>query len=143
MNATVSTVTDEYFATMRIPVVTGRVFAATDRGDGAGVTVINQGLATRLFGSASPIGKRLVVDFGKPFVAEIIGVVADVRVYGQANDAPDLMYFFNGQPSAGFGTGSMNVALRVRGDPASFVAQTRAALRTVWKPMCRSRRRSR
>ena len=132
MNATVSTVTDDYFATMRIPVVTGRVFAATDRGDGAGVTVINQGLATRLFGSTSPLGRRLVVDFGKPFVAEIIGVVADVRIYGQATDAPDLMYFFSGQPAAAFGpVMAMNVALRVRGKPATFVAQTRAALHSL------------
>ena len=131
MNATVSTVTDEYFATMRIPVVSGRAFQTTDRGDGPAVTVINQGLATRLFANASPVGKRLVVDFGKPVTAEIIGVVADVRVYGQASDAPDLMYFFDGQSAAGFGTGTMNVALRVRGDPTSFVAPTRAALREL------------
>jgi putative ABC transport system permease protein len=131
MNATVSTVTEEYFATMRIPVVTGRTFDATDRGDGAGVTVINDGLARRLFGATSPIGKRLVVDFGKPFVAEIVGVVADVRVYGQANDAPDLMYFVNTQPAAGFGTAAMNLTMRVRGDPTTFVAPARAALRTL------------
>jgi predicted permease len=131
MNATVSTVTEEYFATMRIPVVTGRTFDATDRGDGAGVTVINDGLARRLFGTASPIGKRLVVDFGKPFVAEIVGVVADVRVYGQANDAPDIMYFVNTQPAAGFGTAVMNLTMRVRGDPSTFIAPARAALRTM------------
>ena len=131
MNATISTVTDGYFATMRIPVVAGRVFERTDRGDGAGVTVINQGLARRLFANASPIGKRLVVDFGKPFVAEIVGVVADVRIYGQASDAPDLMYFVNGQPAAGFGTGTMNLTLRVRGDPSRFVSPLRDVLRTL------------
>jgi predicted permease len=131
MNATISTVTEGYFSTMEIPLVAGRVFDATDRGDGAGVTVINQGLARRLFGAATPIGKRLVVDFGKPFVAEIVGVVADVRVYGQENDAPDLMYFVNTQRSAGFGTGVMNLVTRVRGEPAAFVTQVRAALRTL------------
>jgi putative ABC transport system permease protein len=128
MNATVSTVTEDYFMTMRIPIRAGRSFGATDRGEGPGVTVISEGLAKRLFADASPIGKRLVVDFGTPFVAEIVGVVADVRVYGQASDAPDLMYFFSDQPAAGFGIGTMNLALRVRGDPESFVAQTRAAL---------------
>jgi putative ABC transport system permease protein len=86
MNATVSTVTDDYFTTMRVPLVGGRVFSTADHGSGAGVTVIGRGVAARLFPSASPIGKRLVVDFGKPFTAEIIGVVADVRVYGQASD---------------------------------------------------------
>ena len=131
MNATVSTVTDDYFATMRIPLVTGRVFNAADRGDGAGVTVISQGLAKRLFPGASAIGKRLVVDFGKPFTAEIVGVVADVRVYGQANDAPDLMYFTNRQPNAGFGTGVMNLTARVRGDPNAITPQVRAALHAI------------
>lgn len=131
MNATISTVTDDYFTTMRIPLVTGRTFDATDRGDGAGVTVISEGMAKRLFAGTTPVGKRLVVDFGKPFVAEIIGVVADVRIYGQANDAPDLMYFVSSQPSAGFGTSVMNLTARVRGDPAAFVTQVRAALRTL------------
>jgi predicted lysophospholipase L1 biosynthesis ABC-type transport system permease subunit len=93
--------------------------------------VVSRGLATRLFPGVSPIGKRLVVDFGKPFTAEIIGVVADVRVYGQANEAPDLMYFTAGQPNAGFGTGVMNLATRLRGDPATIAPQVRAALHAV------------
>jgi putative ABC transport system permease protein len=131
MNATESTVTEDYFATMRIPVRSGRSFTSVDRGDGPGVMAINQGLASRLFPNESAIGKRLVVDFGKPFVAEIVGVVADVRVYGQANDAPDIMYFFNGQPAAGFGTSGMNLAMRVRGDPAAFVAQARSVLHSL------------
>jgi putative ABC transport system permease protein len=131
MNATVSTVTDDYFGAMRIPIVGGRVFRASDHGAGAGVTVVSRALAARLFPGVSPIGKRLVVDFGKPFTAEIIGVVADVRVYGQASEAPDLLYFTSGQPNAGFGTGVMNLATRLRGDPATIVPQVRAALHAV------------
>jgi putative ABC transport system permease protein len=131
MNATVSTVTNDYFATMRIPLVVGRYFNASDRGDGAGVTVISRGLAARLFPGTTAIGKRLVVDFGKPFTAEIVGVVADVRIYGQATDAPDLMYFTDGQPNAGFGTGVMNLTARVRGDPATMAPQVRAALHAM------------
>jgi predicted permease len=131
MNATVSVVTDDYFRAMRIPLVSGRVFAASDRGAGSGVTVISDALAKRLFPVASAIGRRLVVDFGKPFTAEIIGVVADVRIYGQANDAPDIMYFTSRQPNAGFGATVMNLAARVRGDPESIAPQVRAALRSM------------
>jgi predicted permease len=131
MNATVSTVTDDYFTTMRTPLVTGRTFGAADRGDGGGVTVISQSLARRLFPDGGAVGKRLVVDFGKPFTAEIVGVVADVRVYGQASEAPDVMYFTNRQPNAGFGTNVMNLTARVRGSPDDFVAQIRSALRSV------------
>ena len=131
MNATVSSVTDEYFATMRIALVAGRSFGAVDTPNGPGVTVINDALARRLFPGQSALGRRLVVDFGSPFTAEIIGVVADVRIYGQANDAPDLMYFSNRQPGAGFGTSTMNLAARVRGNPASITPQLRSAIRAL------------
>jgi predicted permease len=130
MNATVSTVTDDYFGAMRIPLVSGRVFNAGDR-DGAGVTVISRRLAAGLFPNANAIGKRLVVDFGQPFTAEIVGVVADVRIYGQANDAPDLMYFASRQPNAGFGIGVMTLAARTRGDPGALAPQVRAALHAM------------
>jgi putative ABC transport system permease protein len=130
MNATVCTITDDYFASMRIAIAQGRTFNAADAGDGAPpVMVINTGLAKRLFPHESAIGKRLVVDFGKPVTAEIVGIAADVRVYGQVNDAPDLMYFSSRQPGVGFGTGTMNLVARVRGDPIDYAAQVRAALR--------------
>jgi predicted permease len=129
MNATECTVTDEYFSTMRIAMVQGRTFNASDAGNGAPVMVINTSLAKRIFPNESAIGKRLVVDFGKPVTAEIVGIAADVRVYGQATDAPDIMYFSNRQPGVGFGTSVMNLVARVRGDPTNYVAQVRTALR--------------
>jgi predicted permease len=129
MNATVCTITDEYFSTMRIAMVQGRTFNASDAGDGAPTMVINAGLAKRLFPNETAIGKRLVVDFGKPVTAEIVGIAGDVRVYGQVNDAPDIMYFSNRQPGVGFGVGSMHLVARVRGDPSDYAAQVRAALR--------------
>ena len=131
MNATVSSVTEDYFTTMRIPVIAGRAFTAADRGDGAGVMIVSNALARRLFPGASALGKRLVVDFGKPFVGEIVGVVGDVRVYGQANDAPEMMYFARRQPNAGWGMGSGNMATRVRGDPDAIAPQLRAAIRSL------------
>jgi putative ABC transport system permease protein len=130
MNATVSSVTDDYFTTMRIPLVAGRVFNASDRA-GAGVMIVSDALARRLFPGASALGKRLVVDFGKPFVGEIVGVVGDVRIYGQANDAPEMMYFTGRQPNAGWGMGFGNLATRVRGDPDAIAPQLRAAVRSL------------
>ena len=41
------------------------------------------------------------------------------------------MYFSNAQPNAGFGTGVMNLAARLRRDPAAFVPQVRAALHAL------------
>jgi putative ABC transport system permease protein len=131
MTATLSSVTEDYFTTMRIPLIAGRPFTAADRSDGVGVMIVSNALASRLFPGANALGKRLVVDFGKPFVGEIVGVVGDVRVYGQANDAPEMMYFTGRQPNAGWGMGFGNLATRVRGDPEAFVAQLRAAVRSL------------
>jgi len=130
MNATVSSVTEDYFTTMRIPLVAGRVFNSSDRA-GAGVMIVSDALARRLFPGTSALGKRLVVDFGKPFVGEIVGVVGDVRIYGQANDAPEVMYFASRQPNAGWGMGFGNLATRVRGDPEAVASQLRAAVRAL------------
>ena len=88
---------------MRIPVRSGRTFSRADRADSPGVRVINESLARRLFPDRTALGERLIVDFGTPFRGEIVGVVGDVRLYGQANDVPDLMYFSMHQPGAGFG----------------------------------------
>jgi putative ABC transport system permease protein len=131
MNATPSSVTEDYFTTMRIPLIAGRAFNAADRGDGAGVMIVSSALARRLFPGASALGKRLVVDFGKPFVGEIVGVVGDVRIYGQANDAPEMMYFAGRQPNAGWGMGFGNLATRVRGDPEAIAQQLRVAVRSL------------
>jgi putative ABC transport system permease protein len=132
MNATVSMVTDDYFRTMRIPLEAGRAFNASDGGDSAGVVIINSSLAARLFPGESPLGRRLVVDFGKPYAAEIVGVVADVRVYGQVNEPPDIAYFSIHQSRAGFGPNvPMSLTVRVRGEATSIAPQVRAALRAL------------
>jgi len=65
----------EYFRTLGIPVLHGRVF---DRGDEqrAAVAVINETMAKRYWGGVDPIGQRVVV--WKDTAVQIIGVVGDV-----------------------------------------------------------------
>jgi predicted permease len=128
MNATVSVVTEDYFAAMRIPVKSGRAFTGTDGADGPGVVIINDTLARRLFPDGNAVGNRLVVDFGNPFRGEIVGVVSDVRLYGQANDVPDQLYFSIRQPGAGFGASRMRLVARVQGDPFAITPLVRAVL---------------
>jgi putative ABC transport system permease protein len=93
------------------------------------VLLINERLARRLFPGVNAVGERLVVDFGKPFRGEIVGVVSDVRLYGQVNDVPDQMYFSIRQPGAGFGATRMRLVARVQGDPTSITPQVRGVLR--------------
>ncbi len=131
MNATVSIVTDDYFTAMRIPVKRGRTFTGADGADGPGVMLVNDALARRLFPGGNAVGRHLIVDFGRPFRGEIVGVVSDVRIYGQANDAPDQMYFSIRQAAAGFGATRMRLVARVQGNPSAITPQVRAVLREL------------
>jgi putative ABC transport system permease protein len=82
-----------YFGALGIPLLAGRGFdAQIDRAGAPGVVMISQRLSREYFGNASPIGQRLVVDLGAPVAATVIGVTADVRVFGQASEAPAILY---------------------------------------------------
>ncbi len=93
-------VTPDYFATMRVPLVRGRLLDATDRPGAPEAVVINETFAKRLFGAANPIGQRLrfgpEIETARPW-AEVVGVVGDVRHYSLAVRAPDAFYVANGQ----------------------------------------------
>ncbi len=128
-NAMVNVVGDDYFETMRIPIVTGRAFTAQDR-VGPNTILISGTMARRLFPNESAVGRRLVVDFGKPFTAEIIGVAGDVRAFGLAADAPDVFYFSIHQ-GGGFGRGYMNILVRSDHDPQPMAGALRAAVTSL------------
>jgi putative ABC transport system permease protein len=67
-----------YFETIGIPLKSGRTFTTADRAESTKVALINEMLATRLFGKANPVGRRLVT-FNRSMY-EIVGVVGDVAL---------------------------------------------------------------
>ncbi|MFZ0635452.1 MAG: ABC transporter permease [Candidatus Acidiferrales bacterium] len=80
----------DYFRTMGIPLLKGRVFADTDREGAPEVIVVNRALAEKSFPGEDPIGKRIkpdVSEVGEAPWREIVGVVGDVKVRGL--DQPD------------------------------------------------------
>jgi predicted permease len=73
-----------YFETLGLTVVRGRDFDELDGLPGHDAAIVNQLLATRWFGGADPIGRRIAfVDpaarGAKPFIATIVGVSPTVR----------------------------------------------------------------
>jgi predicted permease len=74
-----------YLDVMRIPLLRGRFFSATDDEHTAPVVVVDDVFARKYFGDEDPIGKRLRFDTGMNNVstsAEIIGVVGHVKQWG-------------------------------------------------------------
>jgi putative ABC transport system permease protein len=112
----------DYFATLGIPLVAGRLF--DDRGDRAGaphVAIVSRRMAREFFGDDDAIGQGIVVDVGEQVTAQVVGVTGDVRVFGQAGDAPPLVYLHGRQRPAPY----MQLILRSAAAPADVAAAIR------------------
>ena len=87
-------VTPDYFKTMNIRLLAGRIFNDGDRIDQPRVTVVNEALAKKYFRGADPLGKRL--KFARPVDNDawvtVIGVVADEKQDGLDRAAQPQAY---------------------------------------------------
>jgi putative ABC transport system permease protein len=120
-------VTPGYFRAMGIPLKSGRVFTKADRKGTSDVAVVSETLARTLFPNESAIGHVLVYEWDRMTRAEIVGVVGDVHHDGPARQAYMEIY----RPLSQFIYSSMDVVVRVNGDPATFVRPVAAAVRRV------------
>ncbi len=87
----------DYFAALGMRIVRGRAFTPDDRPGAPSSVVISESMAREFLAGTDPIGRRLVIDRGEPTVAEVVGVVADARLFGQASAAPSTMYLTSRQ----------------------------------------------
>jgi putative ABC transport system permease protein len=89
-------VSPDYFKTLGIALLRGRVFTEQDRAGAPRVALVNKAAAERFFPGADPIGKR-IRPYARPqyqtpeLFVEIVGVLADVP-YGRLEEAigPDV-----------------------------------------------------
>jgi putative ABC transport system permease protein len=79
-----------YFKTMKIPLIHGRWFSASDREESPKVVVINETAASRYWPGEDPIGKPLALGFSGYAAKDgpvVVGIVGDVR-FGQMDEPP-------------------------------------------------------
>ena len=82
LDGPVTTVSPQFFSTMRIPLLAGREFTDADQraeNDTKGVVIISKRLADMAFGSEPALGGQLVLAYPKGKVVEVVGIAADVR----------------------------------------------------------------
>ena len=122
-------VSRDYFETMRIRLLKGRLFDRTETATSPSVVVINETFARRMFGTNDPIGARVKQGWpeDKTPWREIVGVVNDVKVNGLQGDPPLQAYIPYEQEPSGFGA----VVLRAQGDLHSLTRPIEAAVREV------------
>lgn len=123
-------VSPDYFTTMSIPVLQGRIFAPEDR-TGPRRLLINQALAQRDFPNEDPIGKRITLgntDENNQLIwFEIIGVTANVRSQELREEPPPELYF----SAAQIPFEKVAVVVRSSVEPESLVPALRQAVAEV------------
>lgn len=129
-------VSPEYFATLRIPLLTGRDFAPTDDAASTPVVLINETLARRMWETpADAIGKRLRSSADTTW-REVIGVVRDVK-YSRLTEEPRPYFYL---PLLQSFTTQITIHARSTTDVAAALRQTRERVQAIdpMMPIARS-----
>jgi hypothetical protein len=122
-------VSEDYFRTMRMPIVAGRGFPEGDAQRTTGTFIINQALARRYFGGANPLGRRVYV-WGLP--GDVVGIVGDIHA-STLDTAPQPQLYmmpFRGQPFLPVLSEGLYFTVRAA-DAMTLVPAMRAAARDI------------
>ncbi|HKW12320.1 MAG TPA: ABC transporter permease, partial [Gemmatimonadaceae bacterium] len=122
-------VTPEYFQAMRIPLLRGRQFSATDRAGQLPVAIVSQSVAQRFWPNADPIGRRIGLPWDSPLLT-IVGVVPDTKQDSLRDTSRTSVYMPWAQRTAFLG-GEMWVLVRSASDPTLLAAAVRAVVREL------------
>jgi putative ABC transport system permease protein len=122
----------DYFKTMKIRLLEGRVFEQQDENlNVMPVVVVNQALAKR-FWTGSPVGRRVNPGFADPKVwFTIVGVVEDTKNAGMDKPAGPELYFQVGQVANQFGGANVSFVVRAANESASLEGSIRNAVREL------------
>ena len=117
-------VSSEYFETLGVPLLEGRVFSAADTPESPLVLVINETMARRYWPKESAVGKRIRIRDDTGPLHEIVGVVANhkVQTVGEG-DKPYMHFAYSQQPGP-----YQVMVVRGRGDAQALLAQVRREL---------------
>jgi predicted permease len=119
-------VTEDYFPTVGLRLVEGRLLGPDDRLPERRTTLINETMARRYFGGASPIGKRWNYgsDIG-PDAYVIAGVIEDAKYVSLRGAAPNMAYRLS---AAAPDEVLASLEVRTRMAPAQLAGPVRQAL---------------
>jgi predicted permease len=125
-------VTPEYFQTMQIPLVRGRLPSDADDAGAQLVAVVDTSFARRFWPNGDAIGQRVAVDTipnvkpPAPRWRTIVGVVGHVKHYALDVEGREQIYFPHEQPLYGvYVPRDMTLAVRTSLDPASVTSAIR------------------
>jgi putative ABC transport system permease protein len=124
---------DDYFRTLRVPLLRGRAFDASDGFGSERVAVVNRSFAERFYPGEEPIGQRIRAigmenELAGPPWIRIIGVAGDVRHWGHEREPDPEMFVLHRQLHVSLTTA---MSLVVRASPGALPALPREVRRVV------------
>ncbi len=126
-------VSTNYFETMKIDLVDGRLFTTSDAIPDAPVTVVNETMAKVFWPDRNPIGQRLRPAWNDPVPwFTVVGIVKDVKQGGLGQETGTEMYFHLPEASAvGSFPRTMNVVMRTTLPPPALASAARGEVASM------------
>jgi putative ABC transport system permease protein len=122
-------VTSDYFATLGIPLLRGRLIDARDGSEAARVALINREAARTLFAGEDPIGRQVMIGPATAPPRTIVGIVGDVRHRGL--DQPIEPQVCVPQAQWVWAETLMTLVVRTGGEPLALAGAVRDVVRDV------------
>jgi putative ABC transport system permease protein len=117
-----------YFHTLGIPFLAGRDFTAADNSSAPHVCIIDEAFAKAMFPGGNPIGEKIHIGHQYAIVREIVGVVANVKQFGQDDAQASLEVY---EPFAQFPRTSASFVLRTSAATPGLAAMVRHTVQEV------------
>ena len=118
-----------YFQTMGIPMVSGRIFASSDDLTAEPVTIVNRAMANHYWPNQNPINRRVRLSgrsSGQPWF-RIVGVVDNVRHISLSREPAAEMY----RPYTQTGVGAFTVVVKTTVEPTTIGRAARDVIRSI------------
>jgi len=125
----VASISPDYFRTMGIPLLKGRVFDDHDANSAPKVVIVDETLAREVFKGRDPVGRR--ISSGEPNGSwrTVVGVVADTRNYTlEEQPWPEIFTPYRQEPRY-----FMTFVIRTSGDPLALAGAVRKAVQSLDK----------
>ena len=124
----INAVTNDYFATTGLKILSGRAFTDADKYGAPPVALVNEAMSRRIWKGASPIGRCIKIGGDTMPCSEVVGVVANL-IQNDLREREVLQYYvpIEQRQAAAFSMRSLFV--RPRGDPEAQIENVRRAMR--------------
>jgi len=121
----VKPIAPDYFATLRIPFVSGRDFNNSDKPGSPPVTIVNETFARQIAANRLPLGQTVLID-AKPY--QIVGLVKDAQMRSSIEGPLAVAYVPFWQDETLL---EARMCIRVAGDPAAALSMVRRAIASI------------